>query len=193
MHLDDEYLTGSLATNLDGSFGQLVTTYQHRLYAFVLRQTGNTHDADDIIQDALIRVYFALKSYSATRVQTLKLQSWLYKITLNVLYSHMHSSRLQLISYDLSDEGPLLAIEDSSLGPEQEVWWREYRRELEDLIATLPDRYRVAVNLRYFEDLSYQEIAELLNQPAGTVKSNVHRGVELLRKMHGEKHMNQVG
>jgi RNA polymerase sigma-70 factor (ECF subfamily) len=87
----------------------------------------------------------------------------------------------------------LLAIEDSSLGPEQEVWWREYRRELEDLIATLPDRYRVAVNPRYFEELSYQEIAELLNQPAGTVKSNVHRGVELLRKMHGETHMNQVG
>ncbi len=193
MHLDDEDLTTLLAKNLDGSFAQLVATYQHCLYAFVLRQTGDAHAADDITQDALIRAYFALKSYPAIRIQTLKLRPWLYKIALNVLYSHTHSSRPQIASCDFSEESSVLDIEDHSPGPEQEVRQREDRRELEGLVALLPERYRVAVNLRYFADLSYQEIAELLHQPSGTVKANVHRGIRLLRKIHDDTHMNQVG
>ena len=193
MHQGSEDLAALLAVDLDRHFKQLVATYQHRLYAFVLRQIGHAHDADDITQEALIRAYFALKSYPASRVQALKLPSWLYKIAINVLNSHMHSARPHLVSLDLLEESPLLDIEDQALGPEQEVWWREYRHELERLVAALPERYRVAVNLRYFEGLSYQEIAELLGQPLGTVKAHIHRGVELLRTMHNDMHLNQVG
>jgi len=193
MQQGSEDLAALLAVDLDQHFKQLVATYQHRLYAFVLRQIGHAHDADDITQEALVRAYFALKSYPAARVQALKLPSWLYKIAINVLYSHTHSTRPQLVSLDLLEESPLLDIEDQALGPEQEVWWREYRRELECLVATLPERYRAAVNLRYFEELSYQEIAELLNQPLGTVKANIHRGVELLRRLHNDTYLNEGG
>jgi RNA polymerase sigma-70 factor (ECF subfamily) len=62
------------------------------------------------------------------------------------------------------------------------VYQREWRRELERWVATLPEPYRSAINLHYFEDLSLREVAELLNQPVGTVKANVHRGLQLLRK-----------
>jgi RNA polymerase sigma-70 factor (ECF subfamily) len=193
MQQGSEDLAALLAADLDTYFKQLVVTYQHRLYAFVLRQIGHAHDADDITQEALIRAYFALKSYPAERVRALKLPSWLFKIVINVMYSHTHKTRPQIVSLDLSEESPLLDIEDQAPGPEQEAWWREYRQELENMIAELPERYRVAVNLRYFEDLSYQEIAELLNQPLGTVKANIHRGVELLRTKHHDIHLNQVG
>lgn len=184
IHRGNEQLSLLLAEDLDTFFHQFVSLYQHRLYGFVLRQLGNGSDAEDITQEAFIRAYFAMKSYPNTRIQTLKLQPWLYKITLNVLYSHTHTSRLQLVSLDFSEEHSLLEREDQSPGPEEEVGWQEHRRELEDLVAKLPPRYRLAVNLRYFEDLSYQEISLLLSQPLGTVKSNVHRGLDLLRQMH---------
>jgi RNA polymerase sigma-70 factor (ECF subfamily) len=73
-------------------------------------------------------------------------------------------------------------MEDQSAGPDMEVYWREWRRELETHISILPQRYRVTVDLHYFEDLSYSEIAELLHQPPGTVKANVSRGIQLLRR-----------
>jgi len=70
----DEHLALLLSEDLDRSFVKLVTIYQYRLYGFILRQTGNTHDAEDITQEALMRAYFALKSYSTTQVAALKLQ-----------------------------------------------------------------------------------------------------------------------
>jgi len=189
----DEHLALLLSEDLDRSFVKLVTIYQYRLYGFILRQTGNTHDAEDITQEALMRAYFALKSYSTTQVAALKLQPWLYKITLNVFYSHRNTSRIRCISLDLSEEHLSdFDKEDQSPSPEEEIWWREYRSELENLIAQLPPRYSLAINLRYFADLNYQEIAELLHQPSGTIKSNIHRGIKLLRQMHGEAHLNEV-
>ena len=72
--------------------------------------------------------------------------------------------------------------EDQREQPEVSFERAERREELETLVAALPDRYREAVSLYYFEELSYQQIANLLDQPLGTVKSSVHRGIRLLRK-----------
>jgi len=174
-----------LATDLDGHFGQFVSAYRRRLYAFALRQTGNAQDAEDIVQEAFLRAYHALKNYPVSRIRTLQVQQWLYKITLNVFRNHARRSAPPSVSFDVSEDSPLLEIEDQSGRPDEEVSWREWRHELERGVATLPERYRVTVNLHYFEDLSQREIAELLNQPVGTVKANVHRGIQLLRKALG--------
>src|SRR5205085_10102272 len=107
----------------------------------------------------------------------------LYKITLNILYRHRSSSHVQHIPLDLTEDSVLLEIEDDEREqPEKVLENREDVRELEALIAQLPEQYRVAVSCYYFAELSYREIAELLHQPVGTVKSNVHRGMQLLRK-----------
>ena len=77
----------------------------------------------------------------------------------------------------------LLEIEDDGREqPEKVLQDREDVRELEALISDLPEQYRAAVSCYYFAELNYREIAELLNQPVGTVKSNVHRGMLFLRK-----------
>lgn len=183
MAQSDGELLALLATNLDGYFKQLVLSYQQRLYTFVLRQTGSLQDAEDIVQEAFIRAYYALADYPTERIRTLKLQAWLFKITLNIFYRRMGNARLQLVSLDISEESMHLEIEDDSCEqPERVAEDREGLRELEAVVATLPPRYREVVNLYYFENLGYREIAELLNQPLGTVKSNVHRGTRLLRK-----------
>lgn len=179
----DGELPALLATNLDRHFKQLVLSYQQRLYTFILRQTGSLQETEDIVQEAFIRAYYALADYPAERIQSLKLQAWLFKITLNVFYRRMGHARLQLVSLDTSEASMHLTIEDDEYErPEHVAEERERLHELEAMVATLPPHYREAVNLYYFEELGYREIAELLNQPLGTVKSNVHRGTRLLRQ-----------
>ncbi len=180
---DASNLLELLSTDLDRYFPQLVLSSQHRLYAFALRQTNCPQDAEDIVQEAYIRAYHALADYPAERIRLMKLQAWLYKITLNIFYRHVNSKHLIRLPLDLSEDSAHLAIEDDGREqPEKVLEESEDLRELETMIAQLPTQYQVAVNCYYFEELSYREIGELLNQPIGTVKSNVYRGTQLLRK-----------
>jgi RNA polymerase sigma-70 factor (ECF subfamily) len=172
-----------LATDLDRSFHHLVLSFQQRLYIFALRQTGSPQDAEDITQEAFLRAYYALADYPAERIRAMKLQPWLYKIALNVFYRQREGARLHCTSLDQSEESIFLEIEDDEREqPEHIAEGREDLHELEAQLTQLPTQYRVAVSCYYFEELSYREIAELLNQPVGTVKSHVHRGTQLLRK-----------
>lgn len=171
-----------LATDLDDHFGQFMVVYQHRLHTFALRQTGNMQDAEDIVQETFLRAHHALKNYPSARIRTLQIQQWLYKIALNVFRNRLRRVEPQSAPLDISEESTVLEIEDQSDCPDAEVYRRERRSELERWVATLPEPYCSAVNLHYFEDLSLREVAELLNQPVGTVKANVHRGLQLLRR-----------
>ena len=178
----DEQLLSLLATDLDYHFRQLVALYQQRLYSFALRLEGRPQDAEDIVQETFLRAYHALKSYPVLKVRALRLRQWLYTITLNIFRNRQRKPEHPSISLDISEDSPLLEIEDPSFGPDEEAYWHEWRRELEMHLATLSERYRVAITLYYFEDLSYAEIAELSNQPIGTVKAHVHRALRLLYK-----------
>jgi RNA polymerase sigma-70 factor (ECF subfamily) len=182
MDLSDKELLTLLATDLQRHFRQLVLLYQRRLYAFAFRLTGSLQDAEDVTQEAFVSAYVSLENYPTKRIQTLKLQAWLYRVMLNVFNHHARGARLHLVSLNMTEDSPTLDIEDSE-DERPEVLFEnlERRLELEALVASLPVRYRVAVTCYYFEDLRYQEVAELLDQPVGTVKSNVHRGIQLLR------------
>jgi RNA polymerase sigma-70 factor (ECF subfamily) len=173
-----------LATNLRQSYEWLVSTYCHRLKVFVLRLLGNPQDADDIVQEAFVRAYYALEGYPAQRILALKLRPWLYKITWNVYCNYLERSKLlPSVPLDTSEDSAFLDLEDDGHEqPEEAFANEERRRELIALVDTLPQRYRDVVSLHYFEDLSYQEIADIFNQPAGTVRVSVHRGIGLLRK-----------
>lgn len=182
MDPNDQALLALLAADLYQHFRQVVLRYQQRLYAFAFRLTSSAQDAEDIVQEAFVSAYVSLENYPAQRVLALKLQPWLYRVTLNVYTHHARGSRLNLVPLDLADDSQALAIEDrEEERPETLFDAQERRHELETLVAQLPERYRVAVTCYYFEHLNYQEIAELLDQPVGTVKSTVSRGIRLLR------------
>ncbi len=184
MQLDDSTLAQTLATDVPRYFKQVVEAYQHQLYSFAYRLTGKAQDAEDIVQEALVRAYVALMTYPAIRIRTLKLRSWLYRITLNEFHHHVRKAQLHIVPIDLSENSVTMALEDTSQPlPEAMVESIEQIQELESLVASLPERYRVVITCYYFEHLSYQEIACLLDMPLGTVKSNVTRGVRLLRKL----------
>ena len=187
MHQSLENLKALLINDLDRHFEQLVLAYQQQLYAFVLARSTSAQAAEEIVQTAFERAYFALKKYPARRIQVLKLEPWLYEITRNTLYNHIRDSHVQSayipsIPLDLSEDSPLFDIQDEALGPAEELCRREDRQELEDGLTTLPVSYQETLRLYYFDDLTSHEIAERLHQPSGTVKANIHRGTLMLRK-----------
>lgn len=182
--MDDETLTRALAADLDGTFEALVRAYQDRLYAFGLRLTGSPRDAEEIAQDAFIRAYRALARYPADRVEALKLRAWLFQVTVNVARNRARTRRLAevpLLSADDDHESVAERVADDAERPDQVAERHDEQDRMAAVVATLPERYRAAVILRHMQGLSYQEIAAVLGQPSGTVKSNVHRGVAYLR------------
>lgn len=176
-----------LAGGVDRYYEHLVRQYSQPLKAFALRLMGHPQDAEDVVQEAFIRAYYALERYPIERVRTLKARPWLYKITWNCYCNSSCRAKAPLsISIDFTDDDAWLEPEDAAQEqPEMAFESVERRRELEALVDALPPRYREVVSLYYFEDLSHQEIAEMLNQPVGTIKVAVHRGIRLLRKRLG--------
>ncbi|GHO65210.1 ECF RNA polymerase sigma factor SigW [Ktedonobacter sp. SOSP1-52] len=171
-----------LALDLDAHFAQLVASYQQGLYVFILRQTGHAQLAEDILQEAFLRAYSTLRNYPAERRRTLKIQAWLYKVALNTFYGHLRQTRVQEISLDLLEDFDQTWQSAWYDQPDIMSEQREWIHTLEEYIACLPLQFRTLVNLYYFEELSHQEIADLLAIPLGTVKSGIYRGTQLLRR-----------
>lgn len=192
MDSSEEQLPMLLARDLNANFEQLVLSYQDRLYTFVLSRTHSTLTAEEIVLTAFERAYYALRTYPARRIEILKLEPWLFEITRNVFYNSIRDSRtrqanLPSISLDVSEDSPQLEIPDESMEPDEEVCRREDRQELEASVGMLPQSYQETIRLYYFDNLNSREIAEQLHQPAGTVKSTIHRGTRLLRKALQER------
>lgn len=173
-----------LAVDMPRYFPAVIARFQQRLFAFALRLTGSRQDAEDIVQEAFIGAYVSLENYAPPRIQSLQLQAWLYKVTLNVYNHHTRAARLHVVPLIAAAENVALEMAEAE-DERPEVWVerQEQRHELTALVAQLPERYRVAVTCYYFAHLSYQEIADLLDQPVGTVKSTIHRGVRQLRML----------
>jgi len=168
-------------------FERIVDDYQRRLYGFALRMTGNREDAEEIVQDAFVRAYRALAKMSVEQRTELRLQPWLYTITLNVTRNRLRSKRPANVALDaLADPDALLR--ESNEGPAQPESIVERNTEValvERALMQLPMHLRAAATLRFIEGRSHPEIAEILHQPIGTVKSHVHRAVRILRRILG--------
>ena len=159
-------------------FESMVRDHQHRVYALGLALTGNRQDAEEVAQDTFLRAYRALVAYPPDRVHDLKQRAWLHRIALNVVRNRTRGARLRTVELNGSEP-------DHAGGPEADAMLRADMEALACKVAALPARYRDAVVLRHVQELSYAEAAAVLGQPVGTVKSNVHRGLQILK---GENH-----
>ena len=179
----NQELFRALSGNVDGNFEKLIRAFQDRLYSFSLRLTNNRADAEEIVQEGFVRAFRALKAYPPQRVERMDLKPWLYRIILNVFRTRVRKAQSRLFSF--GDNNPTSGkAEKAAAGPnpEEAAERGEIRKQLEQAVASLPERYRVPLVLRYVENIAYSKIKDILKQPEGTVKSNVHRGVQLLRE-----------
>jgi len=184
---EEQGLAVALADDLDAHFEQLVRVFQDRLYGFALRLTRSPQDAEESTQDTFVRAYRALGKYSTEQRRTLLLKPWLYRITLNVVRNRVRRPAPKSISVDGQDETTERLTSDWFDQPEAMTLAAERHRELERLVAALPPRYGTALVLRHVQGLSYAEAAEVLDQPIGTTKSDVHRGLRMLREALDER------
>lgn len=174
-------LEAALAADLDGNFERLVHEYQDRLFGFALRLTRSRPDAEEIAQDAFVRAYRGLKRYGVERVRGIALRAWLYQITLNVARNRRRKKRVLLVGLDDSGLGDGAAA-DAGERPDRRYEEARERADLASLVAGLPKRYRAPLVLRYVEGLKIEEVAQVLRQPVGTIKSNLHRAINQLRQ-----------
>jgi RNA polymerase sigma-70 factor (ECF subfamily) len=177
-------IAAGLARDLDAEFERFVTTYQDPIYAFVLNLVGRAATAEEIAQATFVAAYRALRGYSSARRRTLSIRAWLYTIALNRVRNLSRSS-----GRTVALDGAVYDRADPQAGPAERAERMEEARELRSALQRLSLQYRAPVVLRHVDGRSYDEIAKILAQPVGTVKSNVHRGLALLRKDLAQLHI----
>jgi RNA polymerase sigma factor (sigma-70 family) len=152
------------------AFEEMVESHQHRIFGFALSLSGNPADAEEIAQDAFVRAHRALEGYDAQRVQELKVSAWLHRIALNVFRNRIRRK--------LRETVPLESIAE----PHANGLLPDELHDLREAVLRLPPRYREAVVLRHVQGFDYTEIADVLGVPTGTAKSDVHRGLAILKE-----------
>jgi RNA polymerase sigma-70 factor (ECF subfamily) len=161
---------------------ELLSKYKRAVYNLAWRMVGEEEDAKDVTQEAFIRAFKSLSTYDTSR----PFRTWLFRITTNLCIDYLRRRRAGVQSLDAmrpaDEDGWRTAdLEDPSPGPDVQHDMAEQRRMLDRLVEALPPRYKVVILLRHGRDLSYNEIAEVLRVPVGTVKARIHRAHNLLR------------
>ena len=164
------------------AYADIVNLYQHKLYQVCYRMLGNKQEAEDIAQEAFIRAYINLHSYDQKR----KFSTWLYRIATNLCIDRIRKKKpdyyldAEVAGTEGLDMYSQIAADEKL--PEEAVEQMELQDRIQYEISRLPDKYRSVIVLKYIEELSLQEISEILDMPLGTVKTRIHRGREALRK-----------
>ncbi len=161
------------------AFEQLMQAQEGRMYAVAFRMCGNREDAQDCMQEAMIRIYRAMNTFKGQS----SFSTWVYRITMNSCLDELRRRKSrQATSLDaMLEVGFAPSDEDDT--PERYSLQTEQKRALEQAIASLPEDMRAAVVLRDLQGLSYEEIADALSTNVGTIKSRISRGREKLRQI----------
>jgi RNA polymerase sigma-70 factor (ECF subfamily) len=179
---DDQRLVERVQRGDKQAFDVLVTKYQHKIVKLVMRYVRDPSEAMDVSQEAFIKAYRALPKFRGDSA----FYTWLYRIAINTAKNHIVSMNRKPIEYDLDSQNadgfdvhPRLRNEDS---PEKIAQRDELRDILSKAIAELPEELRVAIILREIDGLSYEEIAQAMDCPVGTVRSRIFRARDAIDK-----------
>ena len=168
-----EYVHG----DRDIAVSAFVRQYQRFVYSVALRQLSNDHDdAEDAAQEVFIRAVRSLESFKGES----SLQTWLYRITVNVCHSMRRRNKLRSWFVRTEDDAEPVEIIDSAPTPEQSLLNSQFHAAFSQMLQQLPEKQRETFCLRYFDELSYEEISELLGTSVGGLKANYFHAVQKL-------------
>jgi len=177
----DEELVAHATAGDTESFNQLVTRWERPIFALAYRTLGREEDARDVVQEAFLRAYRGLRGFKGQA----KFSSWLYRITLNLCRDWQRRDRRAPLvqvpeGVDPSD------MADAQPAPTESVEDLVARREMSKAVARamaeLPEEQRTAIVLKEYHDLTFQEIADMLECPLSTVKTRLYQGLSVLRR-----------
>ncbi|HEV8481251.1 MAG TPA: sigma-70 family RNA polymerase sigma factor [Candidatus Eisenbacteria bacterium] len=181
--LSDEDLMAEAAEGSERAFSELVSRYRSRVLNLVSRLLNDRESSDDISQEVFVRVYLHRKNYR----RGAKFSTWLFTIAANLAKNEIRRrkrrrnwSSLDELQEQLHDSS--LQLMDPKGNREAEVDSAQIQGIVGEAITTLPERYRLALVLRDVEGLAYEEIAQVLGIPGGTVRSRINRARLMLKK-----------
>jgi RNA polymerase sigma-70 factor, ECF subfamily len=178
----DQQLVERVQAGDRSAFDLLVLKYQHRVLKLVGRFVSDAAEAEDVAQEAFIKAYRALASFRGDSA----FYTWLYRIAINTAKNALVSSRRRPVDFDLDLQDPEqydrhARLKDADT-PEGVLLTEEIRQVVEHAMEQLPEDLRTAIVLRELEGLSYEEIAEAMDCPVGTVRSRIFRAREAIDK-----------
>jgi RNA polymerase sigma-70 factor (ECF subfamily) len=169
------------------AYREIVERYQRQVYSLAMRMVRSAEDAEDLTQDTFVRMFKAIDRYDSNR----PFAAWLMTIATRLSIDHIRRRKVRPLPLVREEAGTheeqTIDVEDPGLLPDEIASHREEEQQTQSLIDSLPPHYRIVVLLRHQQDLSYEEIAESLDLPIGTVKARIHRARALLRqRLEGE-------
>ena len=187
---DDQRLIAACRSGRADAFGALVTRHQDRLYPTALRLTGRPEDAMDLLQDAFLRAYRKLDTFHGES----SFYTWVYRIAVNLALSERRRRRVEarLSHADVGEP----ADASGSTDPSSPMERAERDAQIQAALDALAPDHRAVVVMKEFDGLRYEEIAEALGVPVGTVRSRLHRARSELRErlagLAGERPVGQA-
>ena len=166
------------------AYAQLMDRYRESIYYMMFKMVRHQEDADDLTIEAFGKAFSRLEQYSPSYA----FSTWLFKIASNNCIDFIRKKRIKVTSMDTgytTDNGEVIFVDAkaNTLNPEETIIHGQKVIHMRMLVSKLKPRYRQLVEKRYFEELSYEEIAEELNLPLGTVKAQLFRARDFLSSM----------
>jgi RNA polymerase sigma factor (sigma-70 family) len=175
--LIDEALAGSQA-----AFEKLMNKYYQHIYNLIYKMIFKKEDVEDLTQEAFIKAFNSLENFD----RQFAFSTWLYKIATNNSIDYLRKKKLNTFSIDKEiaseDSDFKFEIPDTEYIPDNKIIEEERKKIIDEAIESLPDKYKKVIVLRHKNEMEYEEIAEKLELPLGTVKAHIFRGRELLNK-----------
>lgn len=183
----DQQLVAKVQKGDSRAFDLLVLKYQHKIFGLISRYVHDADEVQDVAQEAFIKAYRALPRFRGDSA----FYTWLYRIAINTAKNHLVSrsrrppgSDVEVEDAEYYDGGAALRDINS---PENALFGAELKAVVERAISALPDDLKTAVTLREFDGLSYEDIAEIMDCPVGTVRSRIFRARESIDKQVKEQ------
>jgi RNA polymerase sigma factor (sigma-70 family) len=188
LRVDDGSLIKLAIGGQESAYSQLLERYRDAVFHTVYKIVPNKDDADDLTMEAFCKAFHSLGSYRPT----FSFSTWLFRIAINHGIDFLRKRKMQVFSIDqpMDPENAVSykqTLVDEGLDPEDQLILQEQYAQLRSLVAQLTGRYRLMIEMRYFEGLTYAEIAEELNVSVGTVKAQLFRARAILREMWEEE------
>lgn len=162
------------------AYNELVKRYKDRLLNFALRYFNNVEQAEDVVQDTLIKLYTHASYYK----KVAKFSTWIFTIAKNNALTELRKNKRKKTDSLWTDDGQVIDINSKEESLDSKVQNEIAIDQLNKFLDEIPENFRMAVVLRDFEELSYEEISKILEIPIGTIKSRINRGrIQLAEKM----------
>lgn len=175
-NIDDKVLIDRFLKGDESAFNLLFEKYKRKIYLTAYRLLGNHEDANDITQETLIKVYKELKNF---RNESL-LYTWIYRITINLSLNLLKKKKLRSF-FDFEEVDEWL-FKDDRQSPELSFRENELSNKIQEALKKLPEKQRTVFTLRYYDELSYEEISEILGTSVGALKANYFHAINKLQK-----------